>query len=206
MEVLTILEWLLAWGMLLFAQSVFINGVYQSATGTSSIRVDGSDEGSEMILFWLKRFFETIIIKKRKYTGLQLISLIDKIHRHDKHYGIWDNTQIKKNKITWLKPGSYSLVLKDLSMYYQSIYDFIVEPNGECDLIFYKEYQEYKYSKWLRKPIIQCIKCMSSFWGALTFWPIVLFIFGFHLLEIPIFFADVFSLTYLNWVLYKRAQ
>jgi len=45
---------------------------------------------------------------------------------------------------------------------------------------------------------------MSSVWGGLTYWPTVLWVYGFRVEEIPVFIADVFILVYLNWFLYKR--
>ncbi len=63
----------------------------------------------------------------------------------------------------------------------------------------------YKWSgeEWWQKPLYSCPKCMASFWGFVTFWPTVLYIFGFHWIEIPIFVADVFALAFLNWFFYK---
>lgn len=202
MEVLTILEWLLAWGMLLFAQSVFINGIYQSSTGETKKRVDGSDEDSEMILYPLKKFFEKMESVAIQYKSGALLALAKRIRGkyslEELYIFNWEDYSVTGDGMTEEKIKQYEDSIKE-----NLEVDIKYLPHG---IQFFKVYDEYKYSKWIRKPIIQCIKCMSSFWGALTFWPIVLFIFGFHLLEIPIFFADVFSLTYLNWILYKKAQ
>lgn len=61
-----------------------------------------------------------------------------------------------------------------------------------------------KHKKW-SKPCYSCIKCMASLWGALTYWPLVIFIFGFHWVEAMVFVYDVFILVFLNWIFYKRS-
>jgi hypothetical protein len=74
-------------------------------------------------------------------------------------------------------------------------------------MIFYKlnpEFFEINKDKWWAHPIYVCIKCMASFWGACTYWPIVLWLFGFHYSEVPIFIFDMFILTYLNYFFYKK--
>lgn len=203
MEVLTILEWLLAWGMLLFAQSVFINGVYQSATGETKKLVDGTDDDSEMILYPLKKFFEKMTSRSIQYKAGALTNLLKRIR--EKAGAINMYVFDTDTWVVYYEVGMSEDILKNWAPIIEENHGVTIKyfPDGAQ---FFKSHDYYKYSKWLRKPIIQCIKCMSSFWGSLTFWPIVLFIFGFHWLEIPIFFADMFSLTYLNWILYKRAQ
>lgn len=74
-------------------------------------------------------------------------------------------------------------------------------------MIFYmiapKFFEKYRHSTWA-KPIFSCIKCMASFWGAITFWPLVIYLFGWHWVELLIFVFDVFILTFLNFYLYKK--
>ena len=54
------------------------------------------------------------------------------------------------------------------------------------------------------KPLFSCVRCMSSVYGTLTYWPIVIMIFGFHWQEIVVYFFDLFSLVYLNYYFYKK--
>lgn len=62
-----------------------------------------------------------------------------------------------------------------------------------------------KYIKeWIAKPLTSCIKCMSSAWGGVTYWPVVVLLFDFQLWQVGLFVVDVFILTYLNFYLYKR--
>lgn len=55
-----------------------------------------------------------------------------------------------------------------------------------------------------RKPIYSCVKCMSSFWGSITFFPFVIYLIGFRWEEIPVFIFDICVLVYLNYFFYKR--
>ncbi len=64
-------------------------------------------------------------------------------------------------------------------------------------------FEKYKYRYW-SKNLWTCIKCMSSFWGALTYWPLVIIVFGFNWIEVLIFVWDVFILVYLNNFFYKK--
>ena len=75
------------------------------------------------------------------------------------------------------------------------------KPHGN---IFYLMFA-YKWSgeEWWQKPLYACVKCMASVWGFLTFWPFVLYVYGFEWIQLPIFVADVFALAFLNWVFYK---
>jgi hypothetical protein len=58
--------------------------------------------------------------------------------------------------------------------------------------------------KWWSSPLYSCIKCMSSVWGAITFWPIVVYLFRFHWIQIGIFLFDVPILCSLNYYIYKK--
>lgn len=60
-------------------------------------------------------------------------------------------------------------------------------------------------SEYWRKPITSCVRCLSSTIGAITFWPFVLIVFGWHWQEIFIYISDVFVLVYLSWYFYKRS-
>ena len=59
-------------------------------------------------------------------------------------------------------------------------------------------------NEWVKKPVFKCVKCMASVYGAATFWPLVLYLFGFSIIEIYVFIIDVFSLVVLNFWIYKK--
>lgn len=56
---------------------------------------------------------------------------------------------------------------------------------------------------WL-KPIYSCVRCMSSLYGAITFFPVAVYIFGWKWELIPVFIFDACILVYLNYFFYKR--
>jgi len=56
---------------------------------------------------------------------------------------------------------------------------------------------------WLR-PFFGCIRCMASFYSAITFFPLTIYLFGFRWEEIPVYIFNVGILIYLNFYFYKR--
>lgn len=72
--------------------------------------------------------------------------------------------------------------------------------------IFYKiapKFFEKTRGKAWTMPLWGCVKCMSSFWGTLSFWFFVLYVYGFAPIEIGAWIMDVFVLVSLNWIIYK---
>lgn len=59
-------------------------------------------------------------------------------------------------------------------------------------------------NEYWHKPLFSCIRCMASVYGFITFWPAILYWFGFNWLQIPVFVVDVFSLVFVNFYLYKK--
>lgn len=71
---------------------------------------------------------------------------------------------------------------------------------------FYKEYDLYVFPVWVRKPVVDCIKCMPSVWGTLIYWTTVLIAFPFDWKMFPLWIAYCFSLSYVNTFLYSKAH
>lgn len=73
--------------------------------------------------------------------------------------------------------------------------------------IFYminpKFFEKVRYKIWI-KPLWGCVRCMSSFHSLITFWPVIICIFGFHYWEIGLWVFDALILVTLNWVVYKK--
>lgn len=74
-------------------------------------------------------------------------------------------------------------------------------------MIFYmiapKFFEKHRHKLW-SKNLWTCVKCMSLPYGALTFFPMVIFLFGWHWQEILLFIFDVFILVSFNWFIYKK--
>lgn len=64
-------------------------------------------------------------------------------------------------------------------------------------------FEKNKNKEW-SKPLYTCIKCMASFWGAVTFFPVAIYLFGFHWEQIFIWMFDAFILVALNYFIYKQ--
>lgn len=86
----------------------------------------------------------------------------------------------------------------------------IVDEAGKVEyegMIFYmmapKFFEKHRHKQWSR-PLWGCVKCQSSVWGALTYWPTVIYLFEFQWEQIFIFIIDVFMLVYLNAFFYKQ--
>ena len=75
---------------------------------------------------------------------------------------------------------------------------------GSILYMVYPKFFEYAKDKYWAKPIFVCVKCMSSLWGAITFFPLVIYLFGWHLEEIFVYIVDVFCLVPLNYIIYKK--
>jgi len=73
-------------------------------------------------------------------------------------------------------------------------------------MIFYrvKLFIDKHVNEFWRKPLYSCVRCMSGLYGALTFFPLVIYLFGFRWEEILVFIFDVGILIYLNYFFYKR--
>lgn len=70
-------------------------------------------------------------------------------------------------------------------------------------ILFPKFFEKYKYKYWA-KSLFTCVRCMASSHGAWTYWPVVIYLFGFHAEEIFVFVLDVFALSSINWWIYKK--
>lgn len=66
-----------------------------------------------------------------------------------------------------------------------------------------KFFEENKDKKWAA-PLYGCVKCMSSVWSAIFFFPAVIYLFGFHYCEIFVWAFNAFILVVLNYAIYKR--
>lgn len=59
-------------------------------------------------------------------------------------------------------------------------------------------------SEFWRKPLYSCVRCMSGLYGALTFFPVAIYLHGLRWELIFVFLFDVGILIYLTYFFYKR--
>lgn len=67
----------------------------------------------------------------------------------------------------------------------------------------YKKWLQ-KMPSWIGKPLGLCIKCSASIGSIVTFWPVALYVYGWHPFEIFVWVFDIFVLVSVNWILYKK--
>ena len=186
----------------LFIQSFIINGIKSSADGVTKILPDGSEQDSAMILYPMQKYLLQHKMRKVFYSG----SEFEKIWEMYKHKYIniipASVSVIDNEKLT--TPNEEDIeVMKKLCYVIERDHEVKWDYDGTY-FSFYKEFPDFKFSKYIRMPIIQCIKCMSSFWSTfVTFVPVMIYVFGFHWWLIPFWILNIFALTYINKILYR---
>jgi len=76
--------------------------------------------------------------------------------------------------------------------------------SGNLFYMISPEFFERNKNKTWASPFFGCVKCMASFYSLITFFPTVIYLFGFHWEEIFIWAFDAFILVFLNYFFYKK--
>jgi hypothetical protein len=192
----------------LFPQALLINGIYISAYGRTDILPDGKHADSEMILYPLYKFLNQNTAEKIYFTGEQLL-------KYNPMATYYKKGVIIKNDAL----GAYTFVFHEefalvdaLKLWATAYLNAETEYDQHSNTVsFYRYETVYKFSKYLRKPIITCVVCMASFWSIFTFLIPATLIFGIdsnflliiNIKIMAIWIANVFCLSYLNYLLYK---
>lgn len=195
-----VLCWVFAFIGYLFIQGFVINGIAAAASGETITLPDGTKKDSNMILYPLQKFLLQYVDEKIYYSGAEFKKLWDML-RHKYINIIPASADASSMHKIVFSSDEDAEVMKKLC--------YVIERDHEVKsmyhdgaFVFYKEFKKYKFSKYVRLPIIQCIKCMSSFWSlVLTFFPVMLYIFGFHWWLLPLWVINVFALSYVNLLL-----
>lgn len=193
---------LVAFILFLTLQSWFINGISTSAAGTTEKYPDGTDNDSEMILYPLKKWLTQSFTKKIYYSGDEFKKLWGDIRK--KYYNSLPSTESNGFNV-WVFNADDKDQMMQVLKKVEEEKGVKSEWNGR-HVQFYKEIRFAKYSKYVRKPIIECIKCMSSFWGTLTYWPTVLMALDFGWWMFGVWIADIVILSYVNWYWHKKTD
>ena len=67
-----------------------------------------------------------------------------------------------------------------------------------------KVFLSKRVSEFWQKPLYSCVKCMASLWGAVTFFPAVVYIYGVKWEFVGIYIFNVGVVSFLNNYLFKR--
>ena len=198
-----VLCWVFSYIGYLFIQGFIINGIKSAADGETKILPDGSERDSPMILYPMQKYLLQFKLRKIFYSGDEFNKLWELL-KH-KYINIIPATAIVINmrKVGFTKVDEIE-IMKKLCYVIERDHEVKWECDGE-NFSFYKEVKDYKFSKYIRLPIIQCVKCMASFWSIfLTFFPVMIFLFGFHWWLLPLWIMNVLALTYINKLIYRR--
>jgi hypothetical protein len=228
MSITEIVFYLIGYGLFLLFTAMAINGLHITTRGETETLPDGSTgKVNDMIFYSLLQ-----LVKKEKgtrriyYQGEELKKLLritakrvsvpppdsiaDAYLRYDNGRAFQAITLWKENASDYL--GEQDIVIDSTERFLgDPAYDNWGVPVGEipkpyAEICFYKEYPIYYLPKYVRKPILECLKCMASVWGTLIYWPVMLFFFPFDWLMFPLWILFCFSLSWMNTFLYRKAN
>lgn len=183
------LQEIAAYLLFLFLQGLFVNGIKASSNGDTEISPSGRVIDGEMILYPLYKFIMQHTIR-RDYYGDDL----------------WEKIYKNTDFINCQCPLTYDDLIR-LSKLVPAMFDNDIKSEIKGgDILFFKEYKEYKFSKYIRKPIIQCIICMPSFWGLFTYWPVISYLYGVNIFTVTLWVVNTVCLSYVCYLLYKPVK
>lgn len=177
----------------LVPQAMIMNGIFLAASGNTELRPDGTYHNSEMILYPLAKYFNQKTMIKVYYPGGLLSDLLTDISNRFPTIPASSYWRTEDERLLWLKQ-------KHLI---ENSFEIKIEVTQENKILFYKEYSNYKFSKYIRKPLFGCIICMPSFWGIFTFLIPALFAFHFDLIVLALYIPNTFCLSFLNYKIMK---
>jgi hypothetical protein len=207
MDISNILIFLFEIVLLAVAAAAFINGIFITTRGETIIGPDGEKRDVDAMIFYplykliCKRNVRDEVVY---YTDKRLEILLGRIHKafpalSDKNYRIdtdsiyFDDLDIG---LAWQHP---------MLMQWYDHNDIHVQ-FFEHKIMFSAHYPRYILPAIIRKPLVQCVKCMASFWGSLVWWCTVLPATGWHpQWQLPLWIAFCFMTSYLATLLHKKS-
>lgn len=212
MYVTEIILWLVAYGLLLIFSAIAINGLHITTRGEMETLPDGSTARFNDMIFY--KFLQLVSKEKKKkriyYQAEQLQKLTRTMLKKmplpppdsiENAYLRYNNGRGQDAVRLWQSTTIEYMDEQEIKL--DAEYDAI-ELYGR--VMFYKEYPVFYLPKYVRKPLLECIKCMASIWGSLIYWPIMLSLFGYHPYEFAIWIPFCFSLSWLNTFFYHKAS
>lgn len=199
-----IVIYIVGWVFYVIAQSFVINGIKIAATGTTEIMPNGKERDTPMILYPIAKWLDQSKTVKVFYEGGEFLKLMKKLVRQFRGIipateRVEDGTMYFNNdKAIDLMIGvAAKLKVEDIEME-------IRDELGGRAVRFYKEYKEYRFSKYIRMPTFGCIRCMSSFWSIFTFWLPMLLVFGYDHSLWLLWLANIPAVTFTNTYIAQR--
>ncbi len=183
-------------------QSLFILGVRIAADGGTEKLPNGKDKDSEMLLYPLFKFLTRTKQVPVYYVGLQLEILLKQLKRVRPDFDFSVDGEIIRlnNQGDVATPEMLETTL------YQLDPKILIDQNEDGSFRLYKTDEVFVVNKYLRKPIIQCPICMSSFWSIFSYWIPMIYLFGTPLWLFYLGFANICMLASLNWLLWMKGS
>nr|WP_320021447.1 hypothetical protein [uncultured Draconibacterium sp.] len=183
-------------------QSLFILGVRIAADGGTEKLPNGKDKDSEMLLYSLFKFLTRTKQVPVYYIGLQLEILLKQLKRVSPDFDFSvDGEIIRLNNL-----GDVATPEMLENTLYQLDPKILIDQNEDGSFRLYKTDEVFVVNKYLRKPIIQCPICMSSFWSIFSYWIPMIYLFGTPLWLFYLGFANICMLASLNWLLWMKGS
>ncbi len=183
-------------------QSLFILGVRIAADGGTEKLPNGKDKDSEMLLYPLFKFLTRTKQVPVYYIGLQLEILLKQLKRVRPDFDfLVDGEIIRLNN-----QGDVATQGMLENTLYQLDPKILIDQNEDGSFRLYKTDEVFIVNKYLRKPIIQCPICMSSFWSIFSYWIPMIYLFGTPLWLFYLGFANICMLASLNWLLWMKGS
>jgi hypothetical protein len=208
-----LLLWLVLFLVGCLAQGLFLAAICGAAAGETVKRPDGTDKDSEMILYPFKKWLNKEEENKIFYQGKELAAAYKAWKK--KYSSIFPAHKLLENGILFV--GSNDLKethsqLENVKRFLdiledeQGVNSVVEVAGGELIASFYLLMKQYVRSKWVRKPVLGCPKCMASYWSLITYWIPVLLIFGFDWWEVIVWGPNVVVVSYFAYWLYKKIE
>nr|WP_321486710.1 hypothetical protein [uncultured Draconibacterium sp.] len=183
-------------------QSLFILGVRIAADGGTEKLPNGKDKDSEMLLYPLFKFLTRTKQVPVYYIGLQLEILLKQLKRVRPDFDFLVDGEI----IRVSNQGDVATPEMLENTLYQLDPKILIDQNEDGSFRLYKTDEVFIVNKYLRKPIIQCPICMSSFWSIFSYWIPMIYLFGTPLWLFYLGFANICMLASLNWLLWMKGS
>lgn len=210
MEIFDLISWMLAYALFVVLSCTVQNGWFIITRGDTYERPDGKmEDRDDMIFYW----FYKLIMKEAKppekiyYLSDHLSELVARMGKTilvpaPVSVGV-DTVIYTKDRAEIVRIFSHPVV-KD----YLDNNDLCWSFSGSGEAVsFYTERKRYVLGKYLRKPLVECLKCFPSIWGSLVYWPGVLFVFeGFAWWQPVVWIPYLLSCSYVNTLLFYRAK
>lgn len=189
--------------LIILFQAAIVVGIKLASDGKTEILPDGTEKDSEMILYPIRKWLEKKKVKQIIYMDDQLVNLVVAIEQRfapidlkpDHLYKHWISFDSKE------KEEIFRQMIGKIQQAFQLRIGDTVD-----GYVFYIEEEYFIRSKWVRLPILGCVTCMPSFWSLFLYWVPVVCLFGFWIMEIPLWIADICTVSAIATWLYKAIK